>query len=231
MRPYFRNVGFICTGLFSAAGLASTLAAYFNIDGSFERPKLSALIFGLFWSAFTLLGIWLLLLYYKYRLFLDNSSLRQIGVLRDNQIDLNLVDELKWRWHPKGGSVRISSILGVLKIDLGNFQPADRDQLIDFLRQTVAESKQLSWQEFTERFGDSPEKRQRSRRARMLLVFVFGAHAIAFGIIWAVGGDLFYLAMSAVNALMAAYLLRSYLRDRIELVPLASERAIGPDPD
>ena len=68
MRPYFRNVGLIGTIFFVVVGLVSTLAAYFNVDGSFARPKLAALLFGLFWSAFTLLGIWLLLLYYKYRL-------------------------------------------------------------------------------------------------------------------------------------------------------------------
>ena len=60
MRPHFRNVGLVCIVFFAVIGVFSTLAAYFNIDGSFARPELGALVFGLFWSAFTCLGLWLL---------------------------------------------------------------------------------------------------------------------------------------------------------------------------
>ena len=138
MRPYFRIVGIICTVFFAVVGVASTLVAYFNVDGSFARPRLAALIFGLFWSAFTFLGVWLLLLYYKYRLFVSDLSLRQKGVLLDRRIDLNFVDELKWRRFPAGGSIRLSGMFGVLKIEFGNFNIVDREELVSVLRHAIS---------------------------------------------------------------------------------------------
>jgi hypothetical protein len=230
MRPYFRNVGLICTVFFAVVGLVSTLVAYFNIDGSFARPKLAALIFGLFWSAFTFLGIWLLLLYYRYRLFVNDSSLRQIGVLRDSQMDMSLVDELRWRRFPKGGSVRMSGVFGVLKIELGNFSIVNREELVAFLRQAISENRQIGWQQFNEQLADTPDKRKRSRRARILLALVFGGHAIAFGIVWAVGRDLQYLVMSGVNAVVAAYLIRVHLRDQTVSATHAGEQSGEPEP-
>lgn len=230
MRPYYRNVGLVCTVFFAVVGAVSTLAAYFNIDGSFARPKLAALIFGLFWSAFTCLGIWLLLLYYKYRLFVDDSSLRQVGTVHDSHIKVNLVDELRWRRFPKDGSVRLSGSFGVLKIELGNFNNVDREKLITFLRHAISDTKQVGWQQFNEQVADSPDKQRRSRLARMLVVFVFAAHAIAFGIVWALGRELQYLVMAAVNAVAAAYLIRVHLRDHNASVTHAGEQSGQPEP-
>lgn len=214
MRPYFRNVGLICTVFFAVVGLVSTLAAYFNVDGSFPRPKLAALVLGIFWFAFTLLGVWLLLLYYKYRLLVNDSMLRQIGVLRDDQADLNLVDELKWRCFPQGGSIRISGIFGVLKIELGNFNTADRERLIAFFRQTITETRQLGWQKFNDQFADTPDKRRRSRRFRVFLIFIIGIYAIAFGMVGVVWGNMLCLVVSGVNGLMTAYLFREHFRTK-----------------
>jgi phage shock protein PspC (stress-responsive transcriptional regulator) len=101
---------------FAVMGVASTLAAYFNVDGSFARPKLAALIFGVFWLAFTCLAIWMLLAYYRSRLFVGANSLRQIGVLRDRQVRFSQVEQLKWRRFPQGGSVRMGGDLQYLAI-------------------------------------------------------------------------------------------------------------------
>ena len=169
MRSHFRNVGLICTAFFAVVGLVTTFAAYFNVDGSVARPKLAALIFGLFWSAFTLLGIWLLLLYHRYRLYFNDSSLRQVGVLRNKQAQLNLIDQMKWRRYPQGGSIRITGSFGVLTIELGNFESRQREQLIARIRELITDSKQVGWQAFTEQYADTPQKRQRSRRAMLLL--------------------------------------------------------------
>ncbi len=223
MRPYVRNVGLACTAFFAIVGLASTLAAYFNIDGSFARPKLAALVFGLFWSAWTLLGIWLLLGYYRYRLFVNKSTLRQVGIVSDRQAELELIRELKWRQYPKGGSVRLSGLFGVMKIELGNFQTIEREQLTAFLRQAVAETNQIGWEQFQEHFRDSPKKKQRSRRARFVIACVFAAHAIAFGLLWVVGRGMSYLAMSVVNALIAVHLFRSHSRNPTEPGTIAAE--------
>jgi len=214
IRPYFRNVGLICTAFFVVVGSASVLVAYFNVDGSFAQPKLAALAFGLFWSAFVFLGLWLLLLHHKYRLFVNNLSLRQKGVLLDRRIDVNLVDELKWRRFPAGGSVRLSGMFGVLKIELGNFNSVDRGNIITFLRLAISETRQRGWQEFNDQFSATPEKKGKATRARYLLMIFFAAHFVVFGIMGAIGVGMQYLVFSGMNATMAIYMLWSHRRKR-----------------
>ena len=214
MRPYFRNVGLVCTAFFAVVGLVSTLVAYLNVDGSFAHPKLAALIFGLFWSAFFCLGVWLLLLYYKYRLFVNNLSLRQKGVLFDRRVDVNLVDELKWRRFPAGGSVRLSGMFGVLKIELGNFNIVDRGSIVTFLRHAISETRQTGWLEFCEQFSGTPEKKKKADRARNLLMIFFAAHSVVFGIMGAIGAGVQYFVFSAMNATMVIYMLWSRRRER-----------------
>src|SRR5438132_3763373 len=65
LRRYYLVIGVVCAALFAIMGVTSTLAAYWNIDGSFARPKLAALIFGTFWSGFTLLAVWVILAYFR----------------------------------------------------------------------------------------------------------------------------------------------------------------------
>ena len=63
-------------------------------------------------------------------------------------------------------------------------------KLIMFLRQTISETKQIGWQQFNEQFADTPKNGNVSRRARILFILVFIAHAIGFGIVWVVGREL-----------------------------------------
>jgi hypothetical protein len=213
MRPYFRNAGGACTAFFLVVGFVSTFAAFFNIDGSFPRPKLMALVFAMSWSLFVLLGVWLLLLYYRYRLFVNDTVLRQVGVMRKQHADLSLVNELKWRRFPSGGSVRLSGSFGILKIGLGNFGSADRDRLIAFLRQAIGDANQQGWDEFRRQFDDTPEKRKRARRFRFWLAIFLIANAIAFAVAWMMGFGAMHLPMSIVNAVVGGYWLRMYIRN------------------
>jgi hypothetical protein len=223
MRPYLRNVGVLCTIFFAIVGIVTTAVAYFNIDGSFARPELAAYFFGLFWSTFTLLGLWLLLAYSRYRLYIRGLSIRQVGVFTESTIDLRLVQELKWRRFPQGGSVTISAVSGVMKIDLGNLSTSERDQVITVLRASVDESRQIGWNRFEEQFSITPVKRQKSLRAQLLLTFIFGAHVIAFGVIWIYSGEFQYLIFSGLNGLMTGYLLRRYRRQLSEQPPLTAQ--------
>lgn len=71
-----------------------------------------------------------MLLFYRYRLFANESAILQVGVILRQRADLSHVDELKRRTCPQGGSARLSGDSGVLKINFGDFQPAQREQLI-----------------------------------------------------------------------------------------------------
>jgi hypothetical protein len=214
MRRYFRNVGGLC-GIFSLLmGTLSTLMAWFNVDGSFPRPMEMALVFGTFWSAFFLLGAYLLLLYHKYRLFVQDHEIRQIGVFTERVVNSRLIQEIQWRRFPQGGSVRITNSTDVLKIELGNFEAPDRETLIAHLRQAVDDAKQVGWEAFSEQFADTPQKRQRARRARLLLAIFFIGHAVAFFIVFLLGIGGEYLGFSIVNVILGGYLIRRHLQER-----------------
>lgn len=107
-----------------------------------------------------------------------------------------MIHELKWRCIPQRGSVRLIGNYGELKIELGNLEKQDRLQLIDFLRRTIAESKQVGWQEFKDKFANTPDRQKKSNRATWLFALIFGAHSVAFGTIWAIGGGIQFLIYS-----------------------------------
>ena len=169
---------------------------------------------------FACLYVYFLLLYHKYRLFVGDSWIRQIGMLHDKHVDLSMIHELKWRGIPQSGSVRLIGNYGELKIELGNLEKQDRLQLIDFLRRTVADSRQVDWQKFNDQFANTPDRQKKSIRAKWLFALIFGAHAVAFGTIWAIGGGVQFLVYCVINAGMAAYLFRLY---RQRTVGLGSE--------
>src|SRR5260370_35504830 len=75
LRPYYLVVGIVCAGFFAVVGVTSTVVAYFNVDGSFARPYLAALVFGVFWSGFTALAVWVIAAYFRERLILSPSTI------------------------------------------------------------------------------------------------------------------------------------------------------------
>ena len=54
-RRYYLIVGIVGAIFYSTMAIVSVVAAYWNIDGSFARPLLAAIIFGTFWCAMLLL--------------------------------------------------------------------------------------------------------------------------------------------------------------------------------
>ena len=99
-RRYFLYVGIVCTVFFLVMGVGSTCVAYWNVDGSFARPKLAALTFAVFWSAFTLFGVWLLLFYTRSRLVISITSAESTGVFRTTTIVFDNITRVKWRCFP-----------------------------------------------------------------------------------------------------------------------------------
>ena len=53
-RRYYLIFGVVSAVFNAVMGVTTTVAAYFNIDGSFAQPRLAALILGVYWSGFTL---------------------------------------------------------------------------------------------------------------------------------------------------------------------------------
>lgn len=230
LRPYYRNVGVACTAFFLVMGVASTLLAAFNVDGSFPRPLLMAGVFAVFWSCFVLLGVWLAACYYRYRLHASDSVIEQVGVFRQRQVEWRLVKELKWRLWPKGGSVRLKTPVESMAIELGNFSTTDCEQLVSYLRHAISPESQVGWDEFHKHFEDTPEKRRRSRRVVRLLGWVFVAHAVAFTVAWAAGLGVQHLGYAVMNVVVAYYVMRTKSESTMETAgqTTASERVTPP---
>ncbi len=224
MRLRFRNVGLLVALLGGGMAVVSLVVWCTEPPRGPDRMPWVIATFLLL----TLLGVYLLLLYSRYRLFFSDSTIRQIGVFCDRQVGLDAIDELRWRRYPQGGSVRITGRSDLLKIELGNFKQVDRLAIIEFLRESIVEPKQIGWQEFDERFSETPEKQKQSIRIHFLLVVAFGAHAVAFGILWVIGAGGQYLVFSGINAMMVGYLLRSYHRKQAERGNLVGEQSDAP---
>ena len=220
IRPYYRNVGFAV--IFFAGGMTIvSLIAWFTQPPN-NPVKMPFVIAGFF--LFTLLGVYLLLLHAKYRLSIGDSTIRQTGVFRDNQVNLSAVDELKWRRFPRGGSVVLTGRENSLKIELGNFEQADRFNIIEYLRRSIAEPQQIGRQQFDEQLSDIPEKEKQANRIHVLLDLVFGAHAVAFGVMWAIGAGVQYLVFSGTNAMILAYILWSHRRKQTKHGAIVGEQ-------
>jgi hypothetical protein len=173
---------------------------------------------------FTLLYVYFLLLYLRYRLFIGDSSVRQMGVFEDKLVDLSKLHELKWSRFPQGGSIRLRGNSGDLNIGLGNLEKEDGLQLVEYLRRSVSESKQIGWEKFSAQFVDTSLKQKRFAGVFKLLVAIFSVQAFAFFAIWVIGGGISFLVYSAMNAGLALYLLR---RNRREMVRLGSDLLEG----
>jgi hypothetical protein len=213
LRASLRNLGVVGT-VFMVGMTLLSVAAWLRQPAN--DPVNMPFVISIF-LLFSALYIYFLLLYHRYRLFVGDSSIWQTGILSDKHVDLSMIHELKWRCIPQSGSVRLMGEYGELTIELGNLEKQDRLQLIDFLRLTIAESKQVGWQKFNDQFASTPDRQKKSIRAKWLFALIFAAHAVAFGTIWAISGGIQFLVYCVINAGMAVYLLCLYRHKTVGL--------------
>ena len=223
----FRNVGILCTLFAVGFGAFSTITAYFNVDGSFPRPKLAALLFALGWSAFALLGIWLWRFYYKYKLIVDSASLQQRGMWRSQRIEFSAVREIRWYIYPAGGSVRlVGPERGPergMGIEFGNFSWSDREELISFLLKAIQPERHVGLDKFQQRFTPTPSRVGRAKLARLALFIFFIVHAGFFGWLGFMNRDVRYLVTAVLNFAGAMFLAIQIMRDRVKSLALEVE--------
>ena len=134
-RRYYLIVGIVCAVFFAGIGVASTIAAYTNVDGSFARPTLCAFIFGGFWSGWTLLAGYLIAAYFRERLLLTEEIIVQRGTFRWRTISVADVVRIQWRTLPKGGSLVVRTHLQKIKINLDDFTKEKREEIMLFFRE------------------------------------------------------------------------------------------------
>jgi hypothetical protein len=207
-RRYYLIVGVVSAVFFVMIGVTSTVVAYFNIDGSFARPRLAAMIFAVFWSGFTLLAAWRIAAYLRERLFLANNTIVQHGIFRSRTLDVGDVYQVKWRNWPVGGSIVVRTHSEKVKIHLDNFTKGEREEVVLFFRDTFADEIHDNWWHFEEcaHSLSSPGKCV-SRGAIVLIVAALMCFAGLFVYCWFAGLGAQYLFLGVVNAVAAIWYL------------------------
>jgi len=201
-RRSYLIVGIVGAIFFSTMAIVSVVAAYWNIDGSFARPLLAAIIFGIFWSAMLLLSVWVLLAYFREHLVVDRTTITQHGILRCKSLRIADATEIKWRRIPKGGSIIIRTANRKIKIYFDNFATNQRDELISFLYGTFAPDIQQGWSPFAEaQMPSDPRRPQRSRATAAVCALLLFAIGGIFGYCWSVGLGVKWLVIGIANAL------------------------------
>lgn len=206
IRRNYLVLGIFGTISFGSIGIVSTIAAYWNIDGSFRHPKQAALLFGIVWSCFTLLSIWLILAYVRARLCVSHREIKGIGCIRTKTISVPNVTRIIWRIVPRGGSVVVCDVSSKIKISLENFNAEDRHDLITFFRECVAADIHEGWPRFAQRFLEpGPEGARGSRTAATVTVSLLVFFATSFVCFWIAGLGVRYLVYGILNAAVAAW--------------------------
>ena len=86
LRKYYLWIGAICTAGFLVFAVGSFIAAWWNIDGSFRHPRATAIGFATFWSCWLVLGVWILLAYFRERLVISMDRVRQSSCFRTRSL-------------------------------------------------------------------------------------------------------------------------------------------------
>jgi hypothetical protein len=210
-------VGVVCAVFFAVMGVSSTVVAYFNSDGSFARPRLAALVFGVFWSGLTLLAAWVIAAYFRERLLLTNQTIVQHGIVGARVIDCGDVVQIRWRSWPVGGSIVVRTHSQKVKIYLDNFTRDEREEIVLFFRETFAHEIQDNRSGFEEhvRKWSPPEKRV-SRGGIIAIAAVFICFAGVFVYCWFAGLGAQYLFLGVVNVVAAIWCLwrLRFVKDR-----------------
>jgi hypothetical protein len=173
----FTSIVTLC--FFIAFGGFSVYSAYFNVDGSFPRPKLFALIFGVFWSGPTMLNIWLLLAYVRERLYLLQDQIIQEGVFRCRVIPVKEVIQIEWigQWP----DILIRGEADRIRIYLSNFKWSERQQIITYFRNGFPLEIQKNWKKL-DLMLEMEEKLIRPEPSRVLAAICSGLLFLTSGL-------------------------------------------------
>ncbi|HUQ68150.1 MAG TPA: hypothetical protein VM165_01430 [Planctomycetaceae bacterium] len=184
LRRYYFWVGVVGTIFFGLMDAGSVYAAAFNIDGSFPRPVTFAIVFGIVWTAFFLLGIWLILSAVRERLDWFPDRVHQQRVLGGTTIPFTDIDCAAWWTWPRGAClVLTASGQRKIKVDFENFTSRGRVELIEAFHTTIAPELQRDWDAFAKMVdGELPPAMQkiRSRNRTLVLCGIVFASGLLF---------------------------------------------------
>ena len=210
-------LGIVFTTVFLCMDIWSVYVAYWNIDGSFPHPKLHALVHGIFWSAWTLIGLWLIVAYFRERLFVNSELITQYGCVSLKKIRVPDVVHVGWKGIPHLGKIIVRSQSISIKIHLANYTRDQRRALIQFFSNNFPVGIQDGWEQFSKcRQPDRlPTKQDALRGALICALLLLGFGAILI-YCWLYGLGLQFLVVGILTIVAGLW----YLRRRSRYQPL-----------
>lgn len=153
-----RKVSWVCLLFYSSAAIGSSWVALANPDGSFARPVASAIFFGVFWSVWALLSLWLLCACYRERLFLGSDRITEQGLYFRRSLAISELSSVCWRGVPRQrGSVVLRTSSARVVIGFGNYEPHEQDEIIAFVRQYASPEITTGWEAFVNSHLPQPQ--------------------------------------------------------------------------
>ncbi len=181
--------------------IKSTIAAYWNINGQFG----DALIFSGIFSCLTLLCLWRIAAYFRFRLYVGETAVTQVGVFRVTTLPVADVVRVVWQTLPVLGTVVLRTSNAKVSIEFNNFTSEEQRELIGFCRETWDESIQEGWPRFAEHFPEGTfGPRRRPAVASAVVNFFLFFSAVCFFFFWYVGSgvrSVVYLVGAILNVL------------------------------
>jgi hypothetical protein len=143
----------------------------------------------------------MLVAYWQARLIIHDGLVTDRGVFREKSINLRDVTEARWRVHQDGGSVVLRTGSARVVITFGNYEAAERERIIVYLRSALPPEIQVGWNLYAykvEPFESRPPRTEpgpdevllgRNRWDRYLLP-AFAMIGLAASVAWWFTGEL-----------------------------------------
>lgn len=172
------EMGLVSVVIFGLMGVGSVTAAILNVDGSFRNPILAACIFGGFWGCLCLVGLWMILIYYRHELHIDSGNVRHRGGLLIGSVCLSRLTCATWKSFT--GCLTLHDGSGSVKVAFGNYTHEEQRELIRFFREALVDCDQHGWEQFEKRcLPPQVEYRVLQKKIRGHLRFAATAFAVA----------------------------------------------------
>jgi hypothetical protein len=203
VRKFYQILGIACTALFFVATVGNASVFFLEHPEDYGyKGEHSVVIVGSFGTAtfgcMTLLGVYILLAYYKVFVEVDGATIRLQTVFRFQRFDASEIQTVTWR--TAGASVLLGLPGRSRRIELGNFSETDQLSIIRLIRSLTPTARHERWDLFCHRValplrdGILPTVRvdnsvqlvtiDRSRYDRLLLMMLAPTLLTTFALCW-----------------------------------------------
>ncbi len=208
IRQFVLLLSIVCTIALLTFDVGSVYVSYWNIDGSFDNPKLTALFCGVFWSCFVLMSIYCIVAYFLERLFVKSDAITLHTCFGKQTINISDVIQIDWKRY-LSGIIIVRGHHSRIKIYLSNYTADDQSQLIAYFRTTFSPDIQKDYSVFTEtRLPHKPRNPDEKFRSIAilcaLLLFIFASFFVYF---WVADYGVQWLMVGVISALAGLWYL------------------------